>query len=60
MAEGGGKGKGKKIGRWIKKPCNKHYKETKRRDYHKLKHVLKSNGRKAAEEYARARGLTLK
>ena len=48
----GGK-KGRKIGRAAKHPCHVAYTRNNRRFKNKLKRVLQSNGKAAADEYAR-------
>ena len=50
----GGK-KGRKIGRWGRKPKNLRYKNGQRRFQNKLKRIRKSNGEKAANDYMRCR-----
>lgn len=49
--------KNRKHGRGLKSPSRKNYRDSRRREYNKLKNVLKSNGKAKALEYARKHNL---
>lgn len=50
-----GSGGSKKIGRSARKPKVSRYKNELHRYHNKLKRILKSNGEKAAAQYARSK-----
>lgn len=47
--------KNRKYGRWYRKPKNLRYVNESHRFKNKLKRIRRSNGEKAAEEYAKYR-----